>query len=30
VLFRSIGEAFLSQDVDPLDVEALLTSAIAA
>ncbi len=30
VLVRGIGEAFLSQDVDPRDVEALLTSAIAA
>jgi 3-dehydroquinate synthase len=30
VLARGIGEAFLSQDVDLRDVEALLTSAIAA
>ncbi|MFQ5775990.1 MAG: 3-dehydroquinate synthase [Kiloniellaceae bacterium] len=30
VLARGIGEAFLCDDVDPADVEALLTSAIAA
>jgi 3-dehydroquinate synthase len=30
VLARGIGEAFVSRDVDPRDVEALLTSAIAA
>jgi 3-dehydroquinate synthase len=30
VLARGIGRAFLSDDVDPADVEALLTGAIAA
>ncbi len=30
VLTRGIGRAFLSDDVDPADVEALLTGAIAA
>jgi 3-dehydroquinate synthase len=30
VLARGIGDAFLSDAVDPAEVEALLTSAIAA
>ena len=30
VLVRGIGEAFVGDDVDPAEVEALLTGAIAA